>query len=226
MIADTAGGLAAIVRVSAARWVIVYAVLLAGCFGGSGSGSGASGVSGGAGAGASGAGSGAGGTTTTGAGGAGSGAGGTAGVSGTGSGGAGSGSGGIGGAGSGSGAVGGAGSGSGAVGGAGIGAGSGGGTQCPPECLRAFTCAASCADEPFNNGCCACPAGTIDTITCPANSDAGYCAVPCTGAAPADEVVAACQAITTQQDCLAYTSTAFPYACAWQIPGGPPCLAP
>ena len=43
----------------------------------------------------------------------------------------------------------------------------GGGQSCPPECFRAYTCASACGAQPFNNGCCPCPAGTIDTITCP-----------------------------------------------------------
>jgi hypothetical protein len=38
--------------------------------------------------------------------------------------------------------------------------------NCPPTCFRAYTCAASCSAPAFNNGCCPCPAGTIDTITC------------------------------------------------------------
>ena len=66
--------------------------------------------------------------------------------------------------GSGSGSDAGSGSGSGGSGSSGS-----GGDECPSTCLRAYTCAASCADAPFNNGCCACPEGTIDTITCPAS---------------------------------------------------------
>lgn len=45
------------------------------------------------------------------------------------------------------------------------------GASCPPECFRAYTCAASCSAPAFNNGCCPCPAGTIDTITCSKRRD-------------------------------------------------------
>lgn len=218
-----------------ARCAVLSGLLLAmGCFGSSGSNGGTGGASGVTGAGAGG-GSG---TTSTG---------GTS---------AGTGSGGI------------------SAGGA-SGSGSGG-SDCPPTCLRAYTCAASCDAEPFDNGCCACPAGTIDTITCPAGSGGsgsgcgsgapgcgeegaaccdpapcdgpnfchgelqccgstcevacasggGFCSVPCTGAAPDEQVVADCNAITAESACSAYSSAAFPYACAWQTGTGPPCLAP
>jgi hypothetical protein len=43
--------------------------------------------------------------------------------------------------------------------------------SCPPTCFRAYTCATSCGAPEFNNGCCPCPAGTIDTITCNAQKD-------------------------------------------------------
>lgn len=44
--------------------------------------------------------------------------------------------------------------------------GSAGEPSCPPECLRAYTCVKACGDAPTNNGCCPCPPGTIDSITC------------------------------------------------------------
>lgn len=43
----------------------------------------------------------------------------------------------------------------------------GGGSNCPPECLRPYECVVACGDEPMNNGCCPCPEGQIDAITCP-----------------------------------------------------------
>jgi len=61
--------------------------------------------------------------------------------------------------------------GSGGSGGSGGSAGSGGtagrGSDCPPECLRPYECVQMCGDVPVNNGCCPCPAGQIDAITCP-----------------------------------------------------------
>jgi hypothetical protein len=56
--------------------------------------------------------------------------------------------------------------GSGGAGGAG---GGGGGSfgGCPPECLRPYECVTTCGETPVNNGCCECPEGKIDAITCP-----------------------------------------------------------
>lgn len=48
-------------------------------------------------------------------------------------------------------------------------AGGGGKPSCPPECLRAYECVKTCGDTPVNNGCCQCPEGTIDAITCAAD---------------------------------------------------------
>jgi hypothetical protein len=111
-----------------------------------------------------------------------------------------------------------------AAGGAGGGKGSaGGGSDCPPECLRSYTCATSCSATSFNNGCCPCPSGTIDTITC---SSPGYCGTPCMGAKPDDAVVATCQAFTDSASCAAWHGTGFPSQCAWHTPGEPPCLVP
>jgi hypothetical protein len=102
-----------------------------------------------------------------------------------------------------------------------------GAQACPPECLRAYECAASCDATPTNNGCCPCPTGTIDVITCPDKGNApGYCGLPCSGAAPSDEVTQACTTFMTQKDCVAYHSDKFPYACAWLVPPVAPCLAP
>jgi hypothetical protein len=120
---------------------------------------------------------------------------------------------------------GGAGSLAGAGAGGNSGTGGAAGNSCPQECLRAYTCAATCSDTPVNNGCCPCPAGTIDTISCDKTAP-GHCSVPCTGAAPDPKVVSACQSIKTAADCTAYTSTAFPYNCAWLVPPVPPCLVP
>lgn len=95
--------------------------------------------------------------------------------------------------------------------------------SCPPECLRAYTCARSCSEPAVNNGCCPCPAGTIDTITC---NTSGSCGLPCMGAKPDDAVVAACQAITDQAACSAWHGSGFPDHCEWHTPGTPPCMAP
>jgi hypothetical protein len=66
--------------------------------------------------------------------------------------------------GSGGGGAGGAG---GTVGAGGASTGGGAGSSpCPPECLRAYECVTTCGDTPVNNGCCPCPAGKIDAITC------------------------------------------------------------
>jgi hypothetical protein len=111
-----------------------------------------------------------------------------------------------------------------AAGGAGGGKGSAGSSSdCPPECLRSYTCATSCSTTSFNNGCCPCPSGTIDTISC---SSPGYCGTPCMGAKPDDAVVATCQALTDQASCAAWRGTGFPSQCAWHTPGEPPCLVP
>jgi len=75
---------------------------------------------------------------------------------------------------------------------------------------------------PFDNGCCPCPAGTLDTITCAS----GSCGLPCMGAKPDDAVVAACQALSTPETCAAYMGSGFPDHCEWHTPSTPPCLAP
>jgi hypothetical protein len=96
--------------------------------------------------------------------------------------------------------------------------------ECPPTCFRAFTCAASCDDEPVNNGCCPCPPGTIDTITC--SQTEGRCTIPCSGVAPDEQVQADCQAITAQAECEAYEASEFPFQCVWETGRPEPCLAP
>jgi len=58
------------------------------------------------------------------------------------------------------------GSGGGSGGAGGGGGGGAGGSKCPPECLRAYECVTTCGDTPVNNGCCPCPEGKIDAITC------------------------------------------------------------
>ncbi|HEX4337673.1 MAG TPA: hypothetical protein VH062_17285 [Polyangiaceae bacterium] len=78
---------------------------------------------------------------------------------------------------SGSRATGGSATGGGATGGgasAGGGAATGGAASCPPECFRAYQCVTACGQTPKSYGCCPCPAGTIDALTCGASmSDAG-----------------------------------------------------
>jgi hypothetical protein len=96
--------------------------------------------------------------------------------------------------------------------------------HCPPECLRAYTCARSCDEPAMNNGCCPCPAGTIDTITC--NTSSGFCGLPCMGAKPDDAVVAKCQTFTDEASCSAWHGTGFPDHCEWHTPATPPCLVP
>jgi hypothetical protein len=95
--------------------------------------------------------------------------------------------------------------------------------NCPPECLRAYTCAPSCNEPAVNNGCCPCPAGTIDTITC---NTSGSCGLPCMGAKPDDAVVAKCQSFTDQASCAAWQGSGFPNHCEWHTPSTPPCMAP
>jgi hypothetical protein len=41
-----------------------------------------------------------------------------------------------------------------------------GGGACPPECFRAYECAPTCNDPPVNYGCCPCPEGMVDFISC------------------------------------------------------------
>jgi hypothetical protein len=112
-----------------------------------------------------------------------------------------------------------------------------GGAKCPTECLRAYTCASACGATEFNNGCCPCPAGTIDTVSCPKSScvqgaagcvstNPGWCGLPCTGAAPSRDVETACANLKTTDTCAAFSSASFPYRCAWHTPADPPCLAP
>jgi hypothetical protein len=55
----------------------------------------------------------------------------------------------------------------GAAGSGGSGGTGGSGSECPPECLRPYECVEMCGDVPVNNGCCPCPEGQIDAITCP-----------------------------------------------------------
>jgi hypothetical protein len=99
--------------------------------------------------------------------------------------------------------------------------------SCPPECFRAFTCAASCGAPVFNNGCCPCPAGTVDTISCGngqgGDAGGGYCTVPCTGAAPHESVVEACNAITSMRACQDHQEDEFPHGCRWVTPATAPC---
>jgi hypothetical protein len=56
---------------------------------------------------------------------------------------------------------------------------------------------------------------------CPCGSS--YCAVACTGAAPDQEVVDACQAIGEQAACQSYESAGFPTSCRWVTPSSEPC---
>lgn len=51
------------------------------------------------------------------------------------------------------------------------------------------------------------------------------CSVPCTGAAPSEQVERDCPALKTETECRAYKNAEFPYRCAWVI-AGTPCLAP
>src|SRR5262245_33797430 len=89
--------------------------------------------------------------------------------------------------------------------------------NCPPECLRAYTCARSCNEPAVNNGCCPCPDGMIDTITCN-TSGSGSCGLPCTGAKPDDAVAMTCQAFTDQAACTAWHGNGFPDHCEWHTP--------
>jgi hypothetical protein len=44
----------------------------------------------------------------------------------------------------------------------------GGGPQCTiPECFRAVVCVAECGGPVLQSGCCPCPEGSFDDITCP-----------------------------------------------------------
>ena len=98
--------------------------------------------------------------------------------------------------------------------------------MCTPTCFRPYECAESCDAEPFNNGCCTCPDGTVDIITCNTGGGDGHCGIGCTGAAPDPAMEAACAAITTQDECTAYVGSSFPSTCAWLVPPLEPCLAP
>ena len=67
----------------------------------------------------------------------------------------------------------------GSAGRSGAGRGGAGDDQCTQvQCLRAFECAESCSDASFLNGCCPCPEGTIDVISCPADDGGGCGASP------------------------------------------------
>jgi hypothetical protein len=59
------------------------------------------------------------------------------------------------------------------------------------------------------------------TGECPC--EAGYCAAACTGAAPDQEVVDACQAIGEQAACQSYESGGFPTGCRWVTPSNASC---
>lgn len=49
------------------------------------------------------------------------------------------------------------------------GGGVGGEPKCDiPECFRAVVCVAECGGPVLQSGCCACPEGSFDDITCPA----------------------------------------------------------
>lgn len=53
--------------------------------------------------------------------------------------------------------------------------------------------------------------------------EAGFCTVACTGAAPDQEVVDACQAISDQATCQTYESGGFPTDCRWVTPSTASC---
>lgn len=80
----------------------------------------------------------------------------------------------------------GAGSSSGGSGANGTGAGStgasntGGTGDCPPECFAPNDCVETCGDEPESYGCCPCPEGTINVLSC--SDDCGLVGTPCPGA--------------------------------------------
>lgn len=54
----------------------------------------------------------------------------------------------------------------------------------------------------------------------------GRCTIPCSGLAPDPQVQMDCFSFTTQEQCTAYESTEFPFACAWEVGPVEPCLAP
>lgn len=97
----------------------------------------------------------------------------------------------------------------------------GSGQSCPPECLRPYTCVASCGGTPFNNGCCPCPDGTVDSASCPAS--AGTCTPGCSGAAPEQSVKQACAAITTEASCSSFQTGGVPSSCRWVAASTPKC---
>jgi hypothetical protein len=68
-----------------------------------------------------------------------------------------------------------------ASGGSAGGTGKGGSSSCPPECFAPYECVNECGQEPFNNGCCPCPDGTIDAYQCeePEPTDCGVTAAAC-----------------------------------------------
>ena len=56
---------------------------------------------------------------------------------------------------------------------------SGGSSACPPECFVANQCVTTCGQTPTSYGCCPCPAGMVNALTCAPVSDAGAGAVSC-----------------------------------------------
>jgi hypothetical protein len=55
--------------------------------------------------------------------------------------------------------------------------GAGGSASCPMECLLANQCVTACGQTPRNYGCCPCPPGTVNALSCNQPMDAG--AVSC-----------------------------------------------
>jgi hypothetical protein len=56
----------------------------------------------------------------------------------------------------------------------------GGGGSCLPGCFAPNRCVTTCGDTPTDYGCCPCPAGTINELSC--MSDCGLVGTTCPGA--------------------------------------------
>ncbi|RLB50098.1 MAG: hypothetical protein DRI90_23995 [Deltaproteobacteria bacterium] len=57
--------------------------------------------------------------------------------------------------------------------------GGSGGSDCPPECFAPNMCVSACGEMPTDYGCCPCPSGTINELTC--TSNCGLVGTPCPG---------------------------------------------
>ncbi len=81
----------------------------------------------------------------------------------------------------------------------------GGAAECPEECLRAVSCVSACHSPPVQVGCCPCPEGTFDDLSCSTGEGGGGSEWDaCESGAPGVTGGVAC---ATNSDCCTVTNT-------------------